>query len=201
MKKAETNRQLGMKWFVFYTKFRPWLACILSLTVITDFLQYTKVYLNYWWMFLYFLASIVQPILAIIVFVKSKGNYEEFVRFVNGVLIYETVNMAYSMGVQAYIKYFDIGTALVSSLITSVAGYFLWYRLNIKYFRKRIPREESEFVSCDSNATLESSQETDSDKIFETNGQCDMSDDIETEAEGEKIAADDINDDTDIKSE
>ena len=67
------------------------------------------VYFSYWWMLLYFITGIAQPVLAIMVFAKSEGNYKNFVRFVNGVLIFETISMAYQQGVQRYIKDFEIG--------------------------------------------------------------------------------------------
>ena len=130
------NRQLGTKWFTFYAKVRPWFACITALSVVDDFMQYQEVYTSYWWMMVYFLAALVQPVLCIIVFVKSQGDYEDFVRFVKGVLLFETINMAYGQAVQQYIQNeFDIGVALVVGVIILLLGYFIWYRLNMKYFK------------------------------------------------------------------
>ena len=54
MDSLHMDRTRGTKWFTFYTKVRPWFACITTLTVITDFLQYVDVYMSYWWMMLYF---------------------------------------------------------------------------------------------------------------------------------------------------
>lgn len=142
MSETKMNRQLGTKWFTFYVKIRPWLLCLTSLTIIVDFFQYTDIYFNYWWMLLYFVTGIVQPVLAIIVFAKSEGDYEDFVQFVNGVLIFEMINIAYQQGVQQYIKSFEFGTAFIIALIVLIVEYFLWYRLNIKYFKKRILRED-----------------------------------------------------------
>ena len=152
MGETKMNRQLGTKWFTFYAKVRPWLACLMSLTIIVDFFQYMDVYLSYWWMLLYFITGVAQPVLAIVVFAKSEGDYGDFVRFVNGVLIFETINMAYQQGVQQYIKSFEFGTAFIIALIILVVGYFLWYRLNIKYFKKRILRETPEPATYDFNA-------------------------------------------------
>lgn len=133
------DRTRGTKWFTFYAKVRPWLACLTALTVITDFLQYVNVYTSYWWMMVYFLGAIAQVVLAIMVFVKSRGDYRDFVKFVNGVLLFETIYIAYSQGVQQYINNgFDIGVTLVVAAILLVLAYFIWYRLNIKYFRKRV---------------------------------------------------------------
>lgn len=92
-------------------------------------------------MLLYFASGIAQVVLSIMVFVKSSGDYGDFVRFVKGVLVFETINIAYQQGVQQYIKSFEIGTSLIIGVILLVLGYFLWYRLNIKYFEKRILKE------------------------------------------------------------
>lgn len=133
------NRQLGTKWFTFYTKVRPCLACFAVISVISDFIQYTDIYLSTWWLLLYFLAAIAQPILCVAVAIKSSGNYIDFVSFVKGVLLFETVNMAYQQGVLQYINSgFAISVALIISIIILLIGYFVWYRLNVKYFEKRI---------------------------------------------------------------
>lgn len=139
MDSLQMDRSRGTKWFTFYTKVRPWLACIAALSVIVDFFQYVDVYTSFWWLMLYFLGEMAQVILAIMVFVKSRGDYQDFVRFVNGVLWFETINIAYSQGVRQYIRSgFDIVVALVVAAILFVLDFFIWYRLNIKYFRKRL---------------------------------------------------------------
>lgn len=139
MDNLKMNRQLGTKWFTFYTKVRPWFACITAITVIADFMQYQEIYTSYWWMMVYFIAALIQPVLCIVVFAKSQGDYEDFVRFVKGVLLFETINMAYGQAVKQYIQNeLNIGVALVVGAIILVLGYFIWYRLNMKYFKKRI---------------------------------------------------------------
>ena len=128
------------------------------------------VYLSYWWMLLYFITGVAQPVLAIMVFAKSEGDYGDFVRFVNGVLIFETINMAYQQGVQQYIKSFEFGTAFIIALIILVIGYFLWYRLNIKYFKKRILREEPEAVTYDFSSVSRPPQFSDPNAAPKTYG-------------------------------
>lgn len=188
MEKAKMNRQLGTKWFTFYTKVRPWLACLASLTVIVDFFQYMDVYLRLWWMLLYFVTGVAQPVVAIMVFVKSKGNYEDFVRFVNGVLIFETINIAYQQGVQQYVKNFEFETALIVALIILILAYLLWYRLNVKYFKKRILREELEAVACDFNVVSRPSQISNSNEVLKTYGNYNIyGDDISIRKEENEI--------------
>ena len=156
MDDLKMNKQLGTKWFTFYTKVRPWLACLSALGVLSDFLQYTEIYTSFWWLTLYLLASIAQPVLAIIVFVKSQGDYEDFVHFVKGVLIFETINMAYGQAVQQYVQNdFDVSYALVVGVIILVLAYFIWYRLNMKYFKKRINVITNDCLSYDPNRLYE----------------------------------------------
>ncbi len=166
------NRQLGTKWFTFYTKVRPWFSCLGTLIIILDFLQYTETYLNNWWLLVYFLAAIAQPILCIMVAVKSSGDYVDFVRFVKGVLLFETIYFAYQQGVQQYIRNnFDIGLALVVFAIVFPLDYFVWYRLNVKYFEKRIIAATTNVASYESDTLQEASQSeqikatSDADKI------------------------------------
>ena len=133
------NKQLGSKWFTFYTKIRPWLVCLSTLTIVVECFQYTDIYVNNWWLLLYFFAGVTQAILGVMVFVKSKGDYLDFVQFVKGVLLFETVCMVYGQGVKQYIQNgYDLGGTLVTVVILFLMVFFLWYRLNMKYFRKRI---------------------------------------------------------------
>ena len=131
-----------MKWFHFYTMVRPCLSCFAVLVTIADFLTYTHLYLSNWWLLLYFGSALAQPVLAILVAIRSSGNhgdYGGFVRFVKGVLLYETISMAYQAGVEQYVEStFDFLTALVVAIIIFIIGYFTWYRLNVKYFEKRM---------------------------------------------------------------
>lgn len=168
MDNLKMNRQLGTKWFTFYTKVRPWFACITAIAVIVDFMQYQEVYTSYWWMIVYFIAALVQPVLCIIVFVKSQGDYEDFVRFVKGVLLFETINMAYGRAVNQYIQNdFNIGAALVVGIVIFLLGYFIWYLLNMKYFKKRIKVIANSYPSDDVNGITELNEEpiADADRI------------------------------------
>lgn len=132
------NRMLGTKWFTFYTKVRPAIAVLASFTVISDFFQYTSVYFYYWWLLLSFLMVIAQLAFCILVAVKSSKDYADFVRFVKGVLLFESFNIAYQQGVQAYSRNMDFVQALLLTAFVFVICYFVWYKLNMKYFTKRL---------------------------------------------------------------
>lgn len=156
MDTQKINPTLGTKWFTFYTKVRPWFACFMVFSVISDFVQYPSAYMNNWWLLLYFLAAIAQPILGIIVFIKSSGDYVSLVRFVKGVLLFETINIAYQQGVKHYINNgFDIKMALIMFAIIFVFMYFVWYRLNVKYFEKRIGVISGDYLEDDPNRVTE----------------------------------------------
>ena len=168
MDKTKINRQLGTKWFTFYTKVRPWITCFFSIAIFVDFFQYTDLYFYFWWMLLYFMASIAQVVLSVIVFFKSKGDYGKFVHLAKGVLIFETINMAYQQGVQEYLNYFEIETAILIALIVFIAGYFFWYRLNIKYFKKRLLKESTELTDYNFESVHSPSSNYNSNKFKKT---------------------------------
>lgn len=133
------NRSLSTKWFTFFTKVRPWLICIAGCALINDFVQYVEVYVSYWWMMINLFGAVGQIVLAVMTFMKSRGDYRDFVSFINGALWYEIIYVTYSQGIQKYISnYFDITIAIIYAAIYLVVGYLVWYRLNIKYFRKRL---------------------------------------------------------------
>ena len=149
MKKAEINRQLGTKWFTFYTKIRPWFSCVGTLIVVIDFFRFMSAYLTYWWLLLYLYVSIALPIICIISFVKSSGDYYQFVRYVKGALIFEIIAVPYNASVKFYIENnFDFKAALIFFATTLVVLYFSWYRLNMEYFERRIPIKTPDDAIC-----------------------------------------------------
>lgn len=133
------NKPLGTKWFTFYTKVRPCISCVTGFSLIIDFIQYSDLYSSNGWLIFLFLIQIVQPVLDIIVMIKSYGNYIDFFRFVKGVLLFETISIPLSNATTQYIlSRFNIYVALIVFAVMFVIAFFLWYRLNVKYFEKRI---------------------------------------------------------------
>lgn len=150
------NKQLGTKWFTFYTKIRPWFVCFMAIPFFVDFMEYQEVYRSYWWLMIYSFAAFAQPVLSIIVFVMSRGDYEDFIRFVRGVLLFETFNISYGQAVQWYINnMLDINGALVTGVIILLFLYFVWYRLNMKYFIKRIDGMTNDYLPDNPNHVTE----------------------------------------------
>lgn len=133
------NPQYGTKWFTFYTKVRPWLGALAVIPTVTDFAQYTSVYMGNAWLFIYFVAAITQAVLNFLVLNKSKGAYNEFVPFVQRVLMFETLNMAYGQGVQRYVQDgLSWDYAAVVFVAVLLVDFLIWYLLNMRYFKKRL---------------------------------------------------------------
>lgn len=133
------NKELGTAWFTFYTKVRPILVFLLFLGTIADFAQYYTVYFSHIGLLIALVSNITAVVLSVMVAIKSDDNYGTFVRFVKGVLIFECFNIALQISIQ---QYYEFETTLLEVIIvTCVLGlvsYFLWYRPNIKYFKKRL---------------------------------------------------------------
>lgn len=137
--KLGMNPKMGKKWFIFYAKVRPVLSVLMILPTFFIIAQNLNVYLEHIGLIISVLASIAAGILSIIVAVKSNDDYEEFVLFVNEVLIFEIFNMGYQAAAQQYYQNgYDIATCAIIGLIILVFSYFAWYRPNIKYFRRRL---------------------------------------------------------------
>ena len=153
MDNIKMNRQLGTKWFTFFTKVRPWFGCLSGFSVIADFMQYQEIYTSHWWLMVYLFIALFQCVLEIAVFVKSFGDYEKFVRFVKGVLIFEVISITYSSVMKWYLN----EGSLIASIIIFILMYFVWYRLNIKYFKKRINVAANTFLTDDVNSLAECS--------------------------------------------
>lgn len=137
------NTSMGTKWFVFYAWVRPWMGIIVGIcSVLSEIGLYGEVYLRYWWMSLCLLLTIAQILTGFWVFIKSRKEYYyiHFVRFVRGVLVFEVISAAYLVGVRDYFTNgLLITRAILVALFCLTVAYFFWYRLNMKYFEKRIP--------------------------------------------------------------
>lgn len=144
------NRSLGRKWFIFYTKIRPIIMCVTSLGLIVEFLRYPGAYFGDFGLLLYFVTCVTQLALGILVMFKSKNDYERFVPFVKGVLGFEVFAMAYGVGVDMYISH---GSPILGFGFMFILGYFIWYKLNVKYFERRLLFNSGEVKSNKSRFT------------------------------------------------
>ena len=138
MENITINKQMGLKWFNFFTKVRPFVHFIACLFIVIEVSMDPQLYLGSFFMLIYVLGTIVQCVLVEISSIKAREeNYGDFVAFVKKSLIYEIVFVAYANGIDYYYNY-GLIYALIIALNVLVVYYFLWYRLNVKYFEKRM---------------------------------------------------------------
>ena len=134
------NKQMGLKWFNFFTKVRPVLHFISCFFILIAVSMDPQLYLGNIFMLAYVIGTVVQCILVEISTIKAKEeNYGKFVEFVKKALVYEVIFSSYAAAAQTY---FIANSNLIYALITAVENllilYFVWYRLNVKYFEKRM---------------------------------------------------------------
>lgn len=124
--KTGMNRSYGTKWFTFYAKVRPWFVLVFSImaimgTLLVNFEENFSDYDNALSSFFGLVFAIVNIVLSIMTLVKSEGHYGKFVKFVESVLFYDLITFA-----------------IMANIIGLALAYFIWYRPNVKYFRKRL---------------------------------------------------------------
>lgn len=133
------NKQLGTKWFTFYTKVRPWIMCLFTLVTVMDFLECPDFYFSDLGMLVYFLGQFANAVLGIAIFLKSSGDYTEFVSLVNKVLIYEVAFVSYSQGIRLYYEDGYVSLSVIAVVvILGLLGYFIWYKEGMKYYMRRL---------------------------------------------------------------
>lgn len=140
MENITLNKQMGLKWFNFFVKVRPVLHFISCFFILIAVSMDPQLYLGNPFMLLYVLGTVVQCTLVEISSIKAKEeNYGRFVAFVKKALVYEIIFASYSGFVESYFVY---NAGIIYSLVTAANNlillYFLWYRLNVKYFEKRM---------------------------------------------------------------
>lgn len=142
MDSTSINKSLGTKWFTFYTKVRPVFICISTImeSGISFILILENVYpfLNV----LNISLQISQFALAIKTTILSKKDYTVFVSGVKGILLSEALFFVTVDMIELQVQTMDIWVEVIT-LITSILFSCFWYRLNIKYFERRLPQNDT----------------------------------------------------------
>lgn len=142
MLNIKMNQRRGWAWFVFYAEIRPFLICISTIRVVAEFLKNLSLYmlLSSYRPSLIILPvlSVIEAVLGLMIFKKSRGDYVEFVDFAKRALMCEAALFAIKQGISSYGNHGDLIVGLGVIVFFFIPAYFLWYRLNMKYFVKRI---------------------------------------------------------------
>ena len=143
------DEEKGIKWFLFYTKVRPWVVVLAFLAItIPDFIfnkysniEHPMLLVFQHPMFLVSLGlSIAQVVVSVKTFNKANGDYLEFTNFIPKVLVFE----ACAMTIQSFIEqYYAEGfcIAVITAVIAGLIGYFLWYKKMNEYFVARVKED------------------------------------------------------------
>lgn len=144
----QTPKKLGMKWFTFFTRVRPILTVIFTIIFGLASIESYKIILNVdlvgVGLFVLSLISVISyfvgALLQIVLFIKEKDENCSLLRWIRVVLIYDIANGAYGGVCQQLFQGNDIVIILIAAIIVVFFEYFIWYRLNMKYFKKRLNR-------------------------------------------------------------
>lgn len=138
-----------MKWFNFFTKWRPWIGIISSLIVFINAVTVEEVnmlYLGSIWGVISLLLTIIQAGMLLILYIKVKNRDYDTISYIKGMLIFEIVMIGYESGIRNLYSN-SIGENIFMGIIITIFGYFVWYRTNLSYFKKRV----SYFEGADEN--------------------------------------------------
>ena len=147
MNTLSAHDPLGMKWYTFYTKVRPWILLVVfllsiptygeSLVTLMDIsLVGTSVAIP---VVIYVIADVAYIIANIVLLFKTREESQEMLfAFIRGLLIFELFFFSYTSMLTSSLNSQNIATCLFVLLFNLLLFYFVWYRLNIKYFKKRL---------------------------------------------------------------
>lgn len=135
------NPTMGRKWFIFYARVRPCFIIFSAFVLFINAVQYPSFYTDNILLLITVLLAVAQFILAIRIFLYSYKDYEDFVKLANCSLILDIFTIPYNSSIQLYYeKACDPGPTAIIGTVILLLTYLLWYRPNIKYFRKRLFR-------------------------------------------------------------
>ena len=147
MEKQTRNKNLGSKWFIFYTRIRPFVACFsFAINGGIGWLLFEDAHSNLGGI-LCLIGAVTGIVLNIMMFIKSFGDYRKLVSFIDKELLFEIAFGSYMPWV---LSTDTIGVSFISfiiAVIVFVVDYFTWYKWNMNYFEKRISHLPSDFAS------------------------------------------------------
>lgn len=160
--KLRMNRSMGTAWFTFYTKVRPVFSALVVISSLVSVVEYWELCLTHFSLLLVFALQLVQFAFCILVRIKAYEDYDEFVRIVKPILLFEVLSIAFQLGVQMhYSNGYDWNVSALVAVLYIVIDYFLWYRLNMKYFLKRLIRAPEDASDDDSSVEQNEPENTD----------------------------------------
>ena len=125
---APYHPKRGRKWFVLFTKVRPWGLLISAISSIAMLPDLVKFY-DFTTLMVIGVLTFAQVFLSFVVSYKAKRDYSEFLDFLRIDLILEIF-----IGVISYLLIETYGYVVLEIIIG-----ILWYNWNMNYFRKRNP--------------------------------------------------------------
>ena len=135
------DEEKGIKWFVFYTKVRPWLLFLSLLGgTFANIVTHETFYFHHPLLFVSFGLSMAQVVVSIMTFEKSRGDYLEFANFAPKVLAFEAVAITARGFIEQYCEKGFISALIVAAII-GVLAYFIWYGKMSDYFYDRVKED------------------------------------------------------------
>ena len=148
------EEKLGMGWFEFFTKWRPWIMFSFTILLVINAMgYYHDVYLGNIFGLISFIGSIVETILNLNLFFKVKKSNKNILDLIKAILICDVVFSTYQVIIGN--TYEDITHLAIMTTIIAIASYFLWYKTNIQYFDKRLNlKKESIEANSEQNSII-----------------------------------------------
>lgn len=146
---------LGLKWYVYFTHIHPWIQIYFLITAIKDYIS-TDVGL---------VCFVLELIFELVLFFKAINKSPNLLGFIKAYLIVSFCkNIVYTSAIPLYEgSGLSSGEIAAAYLIFFILWYFVWYRVNIGYFRRRLVHSEPE-----SSHTEYKSDNQKGNYIFET---------------------------------
>jgi len=142
----DKENNLGMKWYNFIVKVRPWIVLAFTSLIFVGTLNSISALLNYqvWGpvLFTLNLISIISYVgnaaVQMMLFVSAKKKDKNLLGKIRFVLIFDICYIMYDTLMRNIYIGSEVNYIVVNLLVVLALGYFIWYKLNIKYFKKRL---------------------------------------------------------------
>lgn len=134
----EQKQVLGVSWLKFFCFWRPWISLVFTIMFLINLIGYEEYriyYLSNGWGYLSTGMTFLNSILLVILFFMAKKRDSRTINFIGWILLLETISFSYN-GIMQQATSLD--HFIVMFIIMLVIIYFLWYRTNMKYFKKRV---------------------------------------------------------------
>lgn len=156
MSEEKIYGELGMGWYKFFIKVRPWIGIVLTFLFAIASIAYENTAAAIF----YLISDAADIVLGILLLANANGNKTKLLKLIKINLVYQTIFYPLYVLIPSLVtESYDAISIVILLVVNYAVFFFLWYRCNMRYFRRRLEPSEHGCFTEDERPSLSSVDE------------------------------------------